>query len=278
MEKCIGLLRLKNSIEYRKDQVSGEINSVLDSLQSIEISISNKCNRFCSFCPKKSGSFMSTHTFSQIVKYLLDIEFTGRIGLSGFGEPLINKELSTMILLAGKLPGTIEIVTNGDYLDVKLVKILDYIGVDKFLISLYDGSHQIQEFEDIFEKAGVSIDKMILRRRYETNKNFNNRAGLLNKEKKDGPCYLPFYKLMINWNGDYHVCSNDWTGTTAKFNVRNMSIKEFWVSKQMEEYRLDLLQGKRSLSPCNKCDCEGTLVGEAQFNYFEKHYEKNTLE
>jgi len=272
---------MKNNIEYRNDQVSGKISWALDTLQSVEISISNECNRNCDLCPNKldNKQHMTLDTVDYITKRLKEINYTGRLGLSGFGEPMTHSEIWSVILLLSASDAQIELITNGDYLNVEVVRILHHTGVSKFLVSLYDGPQQIQKFEKMFDKAGVP-DALILRHRYNTNENFNNRGGLLWKAKVEGPCYLPFYKLMINWNGDYHVCSNDWVGLTAELNVQKTSIEDFWFSKQMTKYRLDLLKGKRSLVPCKNCDCQGTLVGEKQFEYFEKYYgyKKNTLD
>jgi len=272
---------MKSNIKYRNDQVSGEIISILDTLQSIEISICNECNRSCHFCPNKTGQKMTLKTLSYITKHLNEIKYTGRIGLSGFGEPLLHGEIwAVILLLAAETDAKIELVTNGDYLNENVVGILHHAGVSKFLISLYDGPIQIQKFKEMFKKAGVPLDTLVMRHRYNMYENdFNNRGGLLWKGKVDGPCYLPFYKLMINWNGDYHVCSNDWVGLTAELNVQKTSIKDFWFSKQMTKYRLNLLRNKRDLVPCKNCNCQGTLVGENQFKYFEKYYDpKNTLE
>jgi len=271
-----------NEIKYRNSQVSGKINSVLDSLQSIEVSVTNNCNRRCSFCPNKKldqTQHMTVDTAHKIASHLNDFKYKKRLGISGFGEPMTNPDILKIILMMKYIKfDTYEIVTNGDFLTSEIIKMCHENGINRFLISLYDGPQQIQKFIDMFNKAGVSLEHLHLRHRYKMNEqNFNNRAGFLYEMKNEGPCYLPFYKLMINWNGDYHVCSNDWAGETAEFNVHNMSIEKYWISEQMERYRLELLRGKRSLLPCNKCDCKGTLVGNKQFKYFERHYEKTKM-
>ena len=37
---------------------------------------------------------------------------------------------------------------------------------------------------------------------------------------------------------------------------------DIWSDKIIERYRKKLLQGDRDISPCNKCNAEGTVLGK----------------
>ena len=51
------------------------------------------------------------------------------------------------------------------------------------------------------------------------------------KEPLKQPCYFPFYKMMIDYNGDVLICSNDWKKEAPVGNISHESILDIWVGK-----------------------------------------------
>ncbi|PIT01095.1 hypothetical protein TSA1_10260 [Bradyrhizobium nitroreducens] len=229
---------------------------------------------------------MSLATAERIAEGLAEINFgyRGQISVSGFGEPLLNDDIVEIIAkLRRHLPGVyIELICNGDFLSVELIRSLLNRGVNTILVNLYDGAHQIADFEERFR--GIPPARYILRHHYlgaedSYGLTLNNRTGLVGirgplAKPAERACYVPFYKMMIDWNGNHLLCFNDW-GRRASVagNVNEQSIRELWLSPSMEAYRRELLEERRSLTPCNTCDVIGTLHGKASYDAFKEYYE-----
>jgi radical SAM protein with 4Fe4S-binding SPASM domain len=253
----------------------------------IELSLIDVCNRKCSFCPKADldqapDTYMSTSK-SLIDKLCIELEeigFAGSIALCGYGEPLLHKDI---IYIAEKLSkvSSVEIVTNGDVLNAKMMKKLYSAKVSRLLISLYDGEHQINKFKKIAKEAKVPEDFMILRDRwYSEEQNFGvkltNRAGTINIGNQIKNihtfCYYPAYQFLIDWNGDVFLCPQDWHRRNAMGNSMLSHIFDIWNGKILTKYRKNLLEGKRCSNPCTNCNANGTLLGQSHASLWRDLY------
>lgn len=143
--------------------------------------------------------------------------------------------------------------------------------VNKVLVSMYDGPHQIEKFKKMAKNANVPDEMLILRDRwYGAEQDFGvkltNRSGTIkigNQVDKEEyqKCYYPTYQLLIDWNGDVFICPQDWQRRRPMGNMMQESIFNIWIGKTMTKYRKNLLNGKRCESPCKECNAEGTLLG-----------------
>jgi len=118
---------------------------------SVEIETISICNRKCSFCPlaydDTPGEIMADETFDKIINELKELNFKGEIAFSGYGEPLLDKQLRSRVEKIKKELGSfIEIVTNGDFLTYKKFKELVSMGVNVFRLSQHgkEPSEQIK--------------------------------------------------------------------------------------------------------------------------------------
>ena len=279
-------------------------NKILPSGQPlffhIEFSINGTCNRRCFFCPRvdpKKYPNISTSLDIEVFKRMLDdlseVGFNGRMSFSGFGEPLLTKNLVEYItLIKKKLKNIyIEVTTNGDVLLSKngpkrLKELFDH-GLTNIKVSLYDGPDQIQPMEKIKKDLNLTDDEFIIRKRYlgpdeSFGLTISNRAGSIDlkndafevtplKEPLKQPCYFPFYKMMIDYNGDVLICSNDWKKDAPVGNISNESILDIWVSKKFINIRKKLSKSDRNYKPCQTCDVNGTLNAESAFKSWQKH-------
>ena len=269
--------------DIRDSQYATHVShDLLSSLKSVEINPSESCTRKCSFCPRSNSKlYPSTHTrvsvelCEKIGRDLADIGFTNRVGFVGFGEPLLHKQLEECIaairLYNPKLK-YLEINTNGDLLTAERIASLYEAGCNVIAVSMYDHDATVY-FNDL--KGDIPI-QMIYRHHYDASIDYDlnivNRkeiafkSDLLNIQK---PCYMPFYKLFIDWNGDVLTCDNDWARTLTLGNVSEQSIRDVWLGKAYNEFKAKLLNG-RNHSPCNKCNACGTLRGETEYNLFNE--------
>ena len=257
----------------------------------IELSIIDVCNRSCSFCPKSDPKIapdtyqrMSMKLIDKLTDELIEIDYKGSVTLCGYGEPMLHKEVN---LISNKLSeaALVEIVTNGDTLKPKNISDLYENNVNKLLISMYDGDHQIKKFQKMIKESGVPDGFVILRDRwYDSSKDYGikltNRSGTINvgdQEKigKYKKCFYPSYQFLIDWNGDIFLCPQDWQRRIAMGNMMQDHIYEIWTNKIMTKYRKDLINGKRNNNPCTSCNAEGTILG---INHAKKWAELYKLE
>jgi radical SAM protein with 4Fe4S-binding SPASM domain len=244
----------------------------------IELSLIDVCNRSCSFCPKSDPKVapnthqkMNMNLINKLTEELKEIDYKGSVTLCGYGEPMLHKDIN---LISKKLSEAafVEIVTNGDTLKPKQINELYVNNVNKLLISMYDGKHQILKFKQMIKDSGVPDDFVILRDRwYDSNKDYGlkltNRTGTINigKQEKIGKykkCYYPSYQFLIDWNGDIFLCPQDWQRRVAMGNMMQENIFEIWTSKVLTKFRKNLLDGNRCDNPCSTCNAEGTILGK----------------
>lgn len=244
----------------------------------IELSIIDVCNRSCSFCPKSDPKIapdthqrMQMNLIHKLTEELKEIKYKGSVTLCGYGEPLLHKDIN---LICKKLSEAsfVEVVTNGDPLSAKKINELYINNVNKLLISMYDGEHQITKFKKMIKESKVPDDFVILRDRwYDSKKDYGlkltNRTGTINigKQEKIGKykkCFYPSYQFLVDWNGDIFLCPQDWQRRMAMGNMMQENIFDVWTSKIMTKYRKNLLNGKRVDNPCTSCNAEGTILGK----------------
>ena len=254
----------------------------------IELSLIDVCNRSCSFCPKSDDSIapdtymkMSRNLIDKLYKDLKKINYNGSIALCGYGEPLLHKDIIYITEKLSKV-ANVEIVTNGDVLNPKMLKKLYDAKAGRCLISMYDGPEQIDKFKKIIHTSKVPEDFAILRDRwYDDTQNFGvkltNRTGTVKignqlENPVHGYCYYPSYQFLIEWNGDIFLCPQDWQRRRAMGNMMQESIFDIWIGNAMTKYRKNLLNGKRCDNPCSDCNADGTLLGINHAKIWRKKY------
>ncbi len=254
----------------------------------IELSIIDVCNRKCTFCPKVDPKIapdtyqrMQLSLIDKLCNELREIKYKGSVVLCGYGEPMLHKEVNIICKKLSEV-SFVEVVTNGDALNPKAIKNLYANNVNKLLISMYDGEHQIEKFNKMIEKAEVPKDFVILRDRwYDASKDYGlkltNRTGTINigEQEKVGTftkCFYPSYQFLIDWNGDVFLCPQDWQRRVTMGNMMQENIFDIWDSKIMNKYRKDLINGKRINSPCTSCNAEGTILGKKHANAWAQTY------
>ncbi len=299
-------MRIKDKNIARQDEfnqkniISQKINNLkFPVFSSIELNIHGSCNRRCAFCPRVDeelypnlDEYLDLDFFKKILSELRENNYTGRMGFSGFCEPLLHKDIVEIVKLYKDFfpDNRLEIVTNGDYLDFKMAKKLFDNGLYNIRISLYTNPKNEKKFLDIREKLNLSEERFFVRHRNLGKKNdfglvLNNRAGSVDyskigqKEKiktlplKQG-CNYPMFKLFIDYNGDCLLCSNDWAKKKIIGNAKKQNIYNIWNSEMINKARKMLLKDNRNFSPCDKCDVNGLLNG----NEFRESWRKYLFE
>ena len=265
-------------------------NTKLPLPTEIEISESGTCNRTCSFCPRSAPNFIDKKEFisnelhQKLCTELQKLNYKGTIRYSGFVEPLLDKNIYNLInMVRNSLPEcNIEMVTNGDPLNLKRLNQLFENGLNKILISAYDGKKESDELENLCKSAKLSKDQYIVRHRYYSEeKDFgitlSNRSGTMAnaefkiealKEPLKKSCYIPSYTFFLDYQGDVLMCPHDWGKKIILGNLKNEKLIDIWFSKKFMSIRKMLNKSNRNFDPCNVCDVEGTFMGEKNARFF----------
>lgn len=261
----------------------------------IEFNLSGLCNRKCVFCPRSDpevfpniNQHLPVELYEKIMIELASVSYDGMLLYSAFGEPLLYKNIEILIAMSKSYcPNVrIESVTDGDFVTVEKLRALFDAGLDSLLISMYDGPHQEPIFREIIETAGLTDAQVILRKRWLPPEEhygitLSNRAGLVTltelgigptKESLKRPCYYPYYQMLVDYDGSVLLCPHDWGKKLVVGNLNRDNILDIWDSRTMKRVRNSLSVSDRSFAPCDKCDVDGTLMGESHFERWQNYY------
>ena len=284
---------LENSINRKSKFIDNEVQFYKDIplFSWLEISPIDACNRKCVFCPKSDPQIapdtfktMENKSIEKLSNELKQIRYNGTVVFAGYGEPLLDKNIFKKISLLSEVCN-VEITTNGDPLTKKnIIKLVD-CGINKIVVSLYDGPEQVKKFDKLFVDTGISKEKYILRDRWYKEEDgwglmVTNRAGTLDLEnknlpkKKDLTCYYTHYSMMIDWNGDCYLCTQDWNRKVISGNINKQNIVDIWNSDMLKKFRKNLVSGKRIDNPCKNCNAFGLMHGKNHASAWNSYYGK----
>ena len=97
-------------------------------------------------------------------------------------------------------------------------------GLNRLLISSYDGEKETKELEKLCEEAKLQESQYLIRRRYLPEEQdfgitLSNRSGLMEnaefkikslKNPLQNPCFIPSYTFFLDYQGDVLMCPHDW--------------------------------------------------------------------
>jgi len=257
----------------------------------VEVSESGTCNRSCSFCPRSDPlypdekKFVTNSLILKLVKELSEIDYSGIFAFSGFCEPLLDKNIYSLIQqVRERIPSAhIELTTNGDPLNRRRLERLFESGLDLLLISAYDGPEQVSYFREMGAQAGLDESALLVRPRFlSADEDFgitlSNRGGMMDvadhaipslREPLMKKCNYPFYSFFMDFNGDVLLCPHDWGRKMIIGNMYRQTLSEIWLGEVMDQVREKMINKNRRFSPCDVCDVDGELMGNPHVEYWE---------
>lgn len=261
----------------------------------LEVDVSGICNRSCIFCPRYDSKnypnvkeFFPVDIWQKITKELGSYGYNHRIAFSGTGEPLFHKQIDRLIAIAREnLPQVqLDLITNGDILTAKKMRSAIDAGLNRILISLYDGQFQHEKFNTMAESVGLTREQVVCRVRYlSQEENFgldlSNRGGLANNkeagmDKPPGPrkrtCYYPFYFSSVDFKTNVLLCPHDWPKHLIVGNLRTQTFAEIWNSETMRNVRKKMFSVDIDFLPCSVCTVDGQLGGKENFDQWADYY------
>ena len=198
----------------------------------------------------------------------------------------VDKNIFNLISITRKnLPNArIEMVTNGDALNMERTKKLYSSGLSTLLISIYDGKKEADDMEKLMKSCNLSDEQFKVRHRYlPESESFgitlSNRSGMMEnaeykiptlKEPLKKPCYYPHYTFFMDYTGEVLICSHDWGKKLVVGNLKNENFIDIWRNQKFNLARKKLYKADRNFSPCDKCDVTGTFMGGEHAKQWEK--------
>tara|TARA_B100000809_G_C15138818_1_gene531957 strand:- start:2847 stop:3638 length:792 start_codon:yes stop_codon:yes gene_type:complete len=243
-------------------------------LSQIELSFVDRCNRTCHFCPygtfyeNTPDSYMTPSNAKLVSERLIEFDYEGTIAICGRGEPLLNKKSVDCISYLKQWKPFL--ITNGDVLlkNHHLVSDLFDNGLDALVISEYDSIDKIKYWQERYSDFNVFVKDLI---EPKDSDNFNNRGGSFSTitDSLTTPCYLPFYKLMIDFDLTVQFCNHDWKFKHQIGDLKTQKINDIWTSDEIQSYRKLLSDGKRcDIKMCKYCDVKGDIHGKQSFDFW----------
>jgi hypothetical protein len=260
------------------------------AIEIIELNVTELCNRKCSFCPRHNSDVyanrnlhMGLDVFDQIAKRIIQCRYKGHVVISGFSEPLLAQNLLAGIEILKKTGVYVKVITNGDKLGVDSLKALIKTGIDHLKVDVYDNAREYEHICGIVNQQstlrGATVEVFPA---YKGVQNFNNRAGSSTVDSgvvdfKNRQCFIPFYKLMIDYDGSYILCHNDWQRASevsaAKLSVFTHGFIEYLEHPTNVKIREALSRGDRnSLIPCTVCNIDGKQFGQFSQQYLNEWF------
>jgi len=130
--------------------------------KKIYVEITNRCNLNCSFCGKNKRNFkdMSVSEFSVVISKIKD--YTDYIYLHVKGEPLLHKELDSILSICDDSGIKVNITTNGVFLKEKLNILLNHFCIRQVNVSLHCEHNKDSYFNDVFSSCKNLSTKMFI--------------------------------------------------------------------------------------------------------------------
>ncbi|HEX5732541.1 MAG TPA: radical SAM protein [Blastocatellia bacterium] len=240
---------IKNSLRMSPDHFRSDLSRdeqiqlFKDYVELIEVETTAYCNRTCSFCPnsfldRRTVRFMPDDCWETILDGLREVDYDGTFVWSRYSEPVSEKTLANRVteVKAAAPKCRVAVNTNGDYLNVEIVKKLSEAGVDRLWIDTYVDDM----IEYTYEIANDANEKLLGRikllgklterepeyaykimhptmeitnhvRNITTLMAFDlsDRGGLIQMARKtarQSPCYAVYKHLVIDWDGSVMPC------------------------------------------------------------------------
>jgi len=240
----------------------------IDCLKTICINVTDYCNLKCSYCPhghsfNSKEHIMNLNTLDKLIERLNELNYKNRLTISGFGEPMLHPYIDIIINKLKKF--NVEILTNGLVVPKNKTSILK--NANKIIVSV----HNINDLDKIKE----FWPNAIIRNHDIADKNceliVTNRAGYLNDKYIDNICSCPFYKMFIDYDGSYLLCADDFKRKSFhnQVNIFNLSIKDYFINC-LKTTKINMLNSRKLIEPCNKCNINGTVYGLDIIEKFKK--------
>lgn len=246
----------------------------LDNIGVINLNITNKCNLACVFCPIGSEDYvndrdtMSIETVKQFIKRVR--EFHGHrktdrrvtVSLSGKGEATTHKHFRQIVELLAEHKDVLrlQIITNGAqlYKYRDLIPLFERIRYNDYTNDTNKDKAKLLEY--VKGLPNVQVTSIDNESEWHEIPDFTDRVGMLATDAeqpvtiiKHNYCHKLFQKMMIETDGSFLICCDDWKQFKRFGSIYERTFKEYLLSSTLKKYRRHILKGIREMDPCRTC-------------------------
>ena len=249
----------------------------LDSIGVINLNITNKCNLACTFCPIGSADYvndreiMTIDTVKQFinrVREFSEVRKNGKrvtVSLSGKGEATTHKKFREIVELLAENKDVLrlQILTNGAqlYKYRDLIPLFERIRYNNYSNDTNKDKDKLLEY--VKNCPNVTVTEINNESEWHEIPDFTDRVGMLSTniiatdfeppEIKYNYCHKLFQKMMIETDGSFLICCDDWKQFKFFGSIYERSFKEYLLSPLLKKYRRHIRKGVREMDPCRTC-------------------------
>lgn len=249
----------------------------LANIKTINLNLTNACNLRCTFCPIGTPEYvndyamMSLETVAKFIERVQEFtDITGQrvmVSLSGKGEATVHKQFRDIVLMLAKHKDVMRLqtLTNGAllYRNQDLIPLFDRIRYNSY--SIDNNKDKDKLIEVIKSSPNASITEIDNNLQWHEVKDFTNRVGVLSgpvkTEIKYNYCHKLFNKMMIECDGSYLICCDDWKKHKNFGTIYDHSFRDYLLSPALNKYRRHILKGVREMDPCRTCTYSSRPLG-----------------
>lgn len=192
---------------------------------------------------------MPFEIFEKLHVQLAELAYSGRICYHFLSEPLLRKDLSSLVRMSRSyLPQSWQVLfSNGDLLDDARYEELVEAGIDQIVVTSHDNVRHPKR-PKVFVQYASDLE-------------LSNRGGALRHlpsatpDILKSPCYAPSEMLIVTATGDVLLCYEDAFRQHPLGNVCSSSLEDIWNSPSYVRLRSVLARGEREQAAeiCRTC-------------------------
>jgi len=181
------------------------------------------------------------------------------VSLSGKGEATVHKQFRDIVLMLTENKDIMKLqtLTNGAllYRHRDLIPLFDRIRYNNYK---KDNNKDKEKLIEIIQSSpNASMTEIDNSLEWHEVKDFTNRVGVLSgpvdTEIKYNYCHKLFNKMMIECDGSYLICCDDWKKHKNFGTIYDRSFQDYLLSPELNKYRRHILKGVREMDPCRTC-------------------------
>jgi len=235
------------------------------NIQWLEFELSNSCQykNVHTWCPLSKDTrdliFLKADIVYKVVDYFKQFQFSGRVYLSGYSEPLIDPRLIHLVqYIKSELPNcNIDMFTNGVAADENLLADVLDSGVNLIRLSIYN-QNEYNRLKNVVTKLGRP-NVVFHPRQFGDESNGENIDERIKVYDNPGsglkePCFMPVMYYFVRNNGDVNMCFTDWKYTKVFGNLYVNSVEETLMNEDRLQTIYELVNNNRDAIPvCSGC-------------------------
>lgn len=266
------------------------------AVQRVMIETSSYCNRRCSYCPNSlldrigERKFLPEPIFDKVLRDLGEIDYDQCIVMHYYNEPLADPGICDKIARAARAcpRASIEIFSNGDYLDRAYLERLREAGLTSLVLSIHLGPTQpwsdaavIGRLTELAVRLGIPARVEAFTPGNEIKAAFPFQGVAVTVDHRDyhrlgfdrgelmanvavpqehgAPCLSPFTEFYVGYNGKVLPCCNlhpdapQHQGYVVADMAEAPSIFAAYADSPLADWRRELTRPGPRRSPCRTC-------------------------